>query len=233
MARYRGGSIQSRPQASSAELIHLASDFIYDRKKVNLLSNLNQNTIELKEAVIINSAIELHGNEKLIEQQRNTNQLLDSINHLKSQELKLNQISNEILIEQQRNTNQLLRKINQLKSQELKLSKISNEIQKASFNQLLGISEHLRDMKLLEIEDRKYRVTLHEISLEIVRIHQIKEEFPEWSLLNLEILSEIIDENSMSIENFSTSFSDLSHAQEIFDNLDSLKNDLLALNKDD
>ena len=129
--------------------------------------------------------------------------------------------------------NQLLANINHLKTQELKLSQLSNEIQKASFNQLSSISQHLSDMKLLEIEDRKHRVTLHEISLEIERIHQIKEEFPEWSLLNLEILSEIIDENSMSIENFSTSFSDLSHAQKIFDNLNSLKNDLLVLNKGD
>ena len=101
---------------------------------------------------------------------------------------------------------------------------------KESLNELQTISSTLLSIKNEEATDREQRMVLHQISLRMNELDKMKIEYPEWALLHVEALYEIIMQRGVSISDFSTSFSDLNHAQSSFDRLAELHEELLQKN---
>ena len=101
---------------------------------------------------------------------------------------------------------------------------------KASLNELQTISSTLLSIKREEATDREQRMVLHQINLRMNELDKIKIEYPEWALLHVEALYEIITERRVSISDFSASFSDLDYAQSCFDRLTMLQDELTEMN---
>ena len=81
-----------------------------------------------------------------------------------------------------------------------------------------------------ENTERSRRLVLHQISMEMDRLDELRDGFPEWALLRIEVLDQLLVQNNISISNFSSSFSDLEHAQRTLDRLDTLRDELLRAN---
>jgi hypothetical protein len=133
-------------------------------------------------------------------------------------------------IRQTEATNALLGNIQQLKNQELQQQAVSIDLNRASLTELETITSTLRTIHDSENTERSHRLVLHQISMEMDRLDKLREGFPEWALLRIEVLEELLVENNISISNFSSSFSDLEHAQRAFDRLNTLRDELLRAN---
>ena len=133
-------------------------------------------------------------------------------------------------IRQTEATNALLGNIQQLKNQELHQQAVSIDLNRASLNELQTITSTLLTMHDSENTERSRRLVLHQISLEMDRLDELRDGFPEWALLRIEVLDELLVQNNISISNFSSSFSDLEHAQRTLDRLDTLRDELLRAN---
>jgi hypothetical protein len=133
-------------------------------------------------------------------------------------------------IRQTEATNALLENIQQIKNQELQQQAVSNDLNRASLSQLQTITSTLRTMHDSENTERSNRLVLHQISMEMDRLDKLRDGFPEWALLSIEVLEDLLVQNNISISNFSSSFSDLEHAQLAFDRLNTLKDELLSAN---
>ena len=133
-------------------------------------------------------------------------------------------------IRQTEATNALLGNIQQLKMQEMQQQAVSIDLNRASLTELETITSTLRTIHDSENTERSHRLVLHQISMEMDRLDKLREGFPEWALLRIEVLEELLIENNISISNFSSSFSDLEHAQRTLDRLDTLRDELLRAN---
>lgn len=89
------------------------------------------------------------------------------------------------------------------------------------------IVNHLELTRFQEELAKKKRVSLHITSLELEEIEKIKLTFPEWGLLQLQIIEEILSKENISVESFSDSIVELKEAQKIFDKLSFMKKDFI------
>jgi len=198
-----------RPQSSVGQLTHLVSDLYHDRKKLGQLRELNQRTEQQIATMVTIAGMEYN--------QRNT---IAGMEYNQRKEA----------IRQTEATNALLGNIQQLKMQEMQQQAVSIDLNRASLTELETITSTLRTIHDSENTERSHRLVLHQISMEMDRLDKLREGFPEWALLRIEVLEELLIENNISISNFSSSFSDLEHAQRAFDRLNTLRDELLRAN---
>ncbi len=134
------------------------------------------------------------------------------------------------IIREARASNDLLSDIIQQNQMLTKQQDVALDLSRASLEELQTISTTFLSIKRKENADREQRLALHEVSLRMNDLDEKKREYPEWSLYQVEVLYQIIEERNVSISDFSASFSDLNHAQSCFDRLSDLRDELVDMN---
>jgi hypothetical protein len=150
--------------------------------------NITSELRELSSANIIGTSIISNQLDDIYNQRKNSNKLL-----LKN--LVYHEQSLKSLLRIEQNFIQLREDIENLNSN---ISKIVNHLELVRFQEELA---------------KKKRVSLHTTSLELEGIEKIKETFPEWGLLQLHIIEEILSKENIHVESFSDSIVELKEAQ--------------------
>ncbi len=86
-----------------------------------------------------------------------------------------------------------------------------------------AIVHHLDQQAKKQEEDEGRRLLIHKLNVHLELIESRKNQYPEWGLLEINILEDMISSNDISIEQFASSLEELKQAQAIFDKLKVLR----------
>lgn len=189
MQWYVGGEkLPPRPKASYADLVHLVTDWGHNIRQTEHLARVNENTSNIANSV--NTLLEVNSFNLAVNSQSLANQ---------------EQIFQELL------------ELNEKASSQLHILADISYSNQLIFNELNVLKNTIQEHFKQEKKDRDSRMVLHWIKEKLNRILELENEFPEWCLLELIYIDELLNEFDLSLDKFSSSFDDLEYAKSVFD----------------
>ena len=196
MQWYVGGEkLPPRPKASYADLVHLVTDWGHNIRQTEHLARVNENTSNIANS--LNTLLEVNSFNLAV----NSLSLANQEQSLANQE----QIFQELL------------ELNEKASSQLHMLADISYSNQLIFNELNVLKNTIQEHFKQEKKDRDSRLVLHWIKEKLNRILELENEFPEWCLLELIYIDELLNEFDLSLDKFSSSFDDLEYAKSVFD----------------
>jgi len=243
-------NLSKRPKASYVDFLHLGENLLRNKKIVVELKNLREQHLAGTQLMIDRMdgiqqvgimGIELSARNADIEES-----LLSESNVLKEEMIQAQEKSRQV----QKESLQVQRESLQVALGSLRVQSQSLRVQSQSLQSLREIEYCLEDLsrqanqimsdtgaivhhldqqvKKQEIEEAR-RLSIHNLRVQLGLTESRKNQYPEWSLLEINILEEMVSSNDLSIEQFASSLEELGHAQAIFDDMKALKAEITEL----
>ena len=188
-------SYVERPKASYVDFLHLGENLLRNKKIVGELKNLREQHL-VGTQVMINQLDNIaHAAEVWA---RESHALLEETNRLQEESLQSLRGIEHGLENLARQTNQIM-------------------------SDTSAIVHHLDQQAKKQEEDEGRRLLIHKLNVHLELIESRKNQYPEWGLLEINILEDMISSNDISIEQFASSLEELKQAQVIFDKLKVLR----------
>lgn len=246
-----------RPQASFVDFLQLGENYLAHRKILGEMVSLREQNLagtqlmidrmdgiqrvgimgielsarnaDIEQSLLSESNVlkeeMIQAQEESLQVQKESLQAQEESLQVQEESLQVQKESLQVALESLQAQSQSLQSLREIEYCLENLSRQTNQI----MSNTGAIVNHLdRQVKKQEGEEAR-RLLIHNLKVQLGLTESRKNQYPEWSLLEINILEEMVSSTDLSIEQFASSLEELGHAQAIFDDMKALKAEITGL----